>query len=754
MRKQLIAFVVGLLLAVPAYAQVITNTGGSGGGGCTGAFCGITAPGASSQTAAAALMGQPPFYAANYGALCNGQTLTDVTTTATSAAVSSASYTFTASDVGKQVTIFAGTVVTHTGTLVSGANTITALGSQSGMAVNYFVTGTGIPASTFLLDVLPTTTASLTKNATSSGSPTLSFYPRINATISSVSGGSATLSTNMLASLSGNAVMTFGTDDTAALQAADTAATAVGGGTIQLPLGTCVTTASVVIDSNVSVFGQGPGKSIIKWINSSDQSSPMVESRTQANNVSCSTVVAATQADNHIEELELDDSAAVQGTFNVQAKALGFSCSARSIVAHTYMHDCVQTCLATDSGFPTFANDNTLKNCGRLGTATSVGGNCIGEGLTGAQVGEGYTFSNNVIINPRHYGIFVEAESAATQCAPVAITANVIYQGGLSTSASAASLTTAGIGNSGGCGVVATGNSIFGDDDVTNSNWVGISQDAGTTNLAAGIRGTYVGNYMSKVNVGVLLTYGGNVPTTTPAKTIVANNNVASAVAACFQVVTAASGSAMASLDITGNSGSGCGSSGLLFGGTAAVSNVLICNNQFFDNGNVAGTTDYRKAGIAFGINGSHITMCNNQLYDDGVATQKYGVSVNTSIALTDALVTGNNMTGNTTNAMNLLGTIAGSFGTNRGLTAPTITGTGTPTVASGSDDWHWEATAGSTATSVVVTYAYPNAHVAAPFCTVTPQTQLASFAYTISTTAVTITQPLTSGDLIDGLCQ
>ena len=83
--------------------------------------------------------------------------------------------------------------------------------------------------------------------------------------------------------------------------------------------------------------------------------------------------------------------------------------------------------------------------------------------------------------------------------------------------------------------------------------------------------------------------------------------------------------------------------------------------------------------------------------------------------------------------------------------TAPTPTGTGSPTIASGSTDTAGEVTSGASATSVVITFA--TAKTNAPFCTVTPQTQLAAFAYTISTTAITITQTATTGEKIDYHC-
>lgn len=83
--------------------------------------------------------------------------------------------------------------------------------------------------------------------------------------------------------------------------------------------------------------------------------------------------------------------------------------------------------------------------------------------------------------------------------------------------------------------------------------------------------------------------------------------------------------------------------------------------------------------------------------------------------------------------------------------TAPTPTGTGSPVMATGSTDSAGEVTGGTSATSIVVTFA--TAKTNAPFCTVTPQTQLLAFAYTISTTAITITQTATTGEKIDYIC-
>jgi hypothetical protein len=83
---------------------------------------------------------------------------------------------------------------------------------------------------------------------------------------------------------------------------------------------------------------------------------------------------------------------------------------------------------------------------------------------------------------------------------------------------------------------------------------------------------------------------------------------------------------------------------------------------------------------------------------------------------------------------------------------APAVTGTGTPTIATGSTDNAGEVTAGASATSVVITFA--TAKTNAPFCVVTDQgPSLASFVYTISTSAITITQTANSANKIDYHC-
>lgn len=145
-------------------------------------------------------------------------------------------------------------------------------------------------------------------------------------------------------------------------------------------------------------------------------------------------------------------------------------------------------------------------------------------------------------------------------------------------------------------------------------------------------------------------------------------------------------------------------------------------------------------------------------------SSQKGDITFPISPPTTDPAAAGaidNMIIGGTTPRAGTFTTITGSSVVNTGLststglqftgTAPAPTGTGTPTIEATSTDAAGEVTAGASATSVIITFA--TAKTNAPFCVVTSQTQLAAFAYAISTTAITITQTATSGNKINYVC-
>lgn len=81
----------------------------------------------------------------------------------------------------------------------------------------------------------------------------------------------------------------------------------------------------------------------------------------------------------------------------------------------------------------------------------------------------------------------------------------------------------------------------------------------------------------------------------------------------------------------------------------------------------------------------------------------------------------------------------------------PAVTGTGTPTIDATATNSSGTVTAGASATSVIITFSA--AWAARPHCVVTDESTLVSFIYSVSTTAITITQTANSNNLIDYHC-
>lgn len=107
-------------------------------------------------------------------------------------------------------------------------------------------------------------------------------------------------------------------------------------------------------------------------------------------------------------------------------------------------------------------------------------------------------------------------------------------------------------------------------------------------------------------------------------------------------------------------------------------------------------------------------------------------------------------LTGPTTDTLVASGLV--SVGTIKAVgTIPVVTGTGSPTILTGSTDTAGEVTGGTLATSIIITFSSAKSN--SPICVVTSQTTLAAFAYTASTTAITITLTATTGEVVDYHC-
>ena len=113
------------------------------------------------------------------------------------------------------------------------------------------------------------------------------------------------------------------------------------------------------------------------------------------------------------------------------------------------------------------------------------------------------------------------------------------------------------------------------------------------------------------------------------------------------------------------------------------------------------------------------------------------GVSASTNVYASAAQLQSYALTGNSAHAL---------------TAAPVVTSCGTTAVTITGNDFGGTVTVGSSAsTSCIITFA--TAYATTPGCAVTSQSQLASFAYTVSTTAITVTQTSTASNLINYVC-
>jgi Right handed beta helix region len=674
MKRFLLAALALLLLPVIAFAQP-------------------GAPPAISQLQANPAAGRVALGLSPSGVQCNGATLTDVTTTASSAIVSSASYTFVPADVGKSITVGAGGNLATTGSPVIGTIAL-GVASVTGVVVGDYVYGPGTISPNTRVMAIAGNTLTLTQPASANGSAVgITIAHILNTTIASVSGGQASLAATPATSISGTAQVTFGSNDYPGIAAAVSAASAAGGGAVNLPRGMCVIAQSIYVPTKVSVLGMGAGETAIKWISPTDQQTPVFYNNNSYSHSTCTQAVAQAQSSyNRFSGFEIDDAAATltTGQYYVQAKGVSFPCSFNVTIDHLYVHDTPATGIATDFGYRSLVTSNVVENAGRLGT-TQYGSNGIGQGTVDAG-GDSYVIADNIIINPAHYGAYVESQAAGvTTNSVVSITGNTVLAGpNTSDAVTGAAGIGAGIGNSGSAGAVITGNHIVGFGGYTGSNqWMGISVDSGTLNTGAGAATVIAGNTVENTFEGIQIFYLNAPPATgVTARSVISGNVVTGAQDFGIRVVPFASGSQLDAISITGNTVSGSSSGGIGVVGSGTASNITIADNVLNNNGATV-VTAYRQAGIAIGASTTGLNIHNNRAYDNGTGTQKYGLGINAGVTITGN-IQGNDFTGNATAAVLNSGTLTAWVSGNKGynpLGAAAVTPAASP----------WTYTAGNT---------------------------------------------------------
>lgn len=694
--------------------------------------------------------GTKNYYVTNptYGAKCDVRYLTDVTTTASSATISSASYNFVAGDVGKNIAVWASTQVSTTGTWASGATTVTSLGTTTNVLRGMLVTGTNIPNNTRVLGIAGTS-VTLSQVTTGIGTAAaIKFTAPVNTTISSISGTSAVLAVTMTVSVAGNAPSIFGTDDTAAIQAAVTAAhnATPAGGNIIFPYGMCAVSSTLTTYGQVSYSGQGAGSGLV-YLSASDQNTAVILGYSGG---SCTYAIGLTYADMRFSNFEIDASAStLTGGYHVGAKGINVGCSVRSMFDHMYIHDTPATCIASDQGMPTTISNNVVVNCGRLGSG-QAGSNGIGEGTSNLPQ-EAYDVTGNIVINAQNYGILFEPQTAATSAVSINATGNVIVEQTISTTSAARG----GISD-GDVGAVISGNKIYGP-NVSASNWNGIQIGPGTLTLAGATETNVSGNTIDNVHIGIniALSAVSALPTSLADKYLISNNEITNSNS--YGIILNGNGTtAENGLKISNNYITLSGNAGIYMTGTASAKNVQINDNIIANNG-LTGAAG-QQSGIDVNMPIAGFMLENNLFYDDNTSTEKYGLYITTGQAITKADVHGNNFSDVITQAINPVGTITGNVNNNIGMNVPTLSGcSATSPTGNGDIGTYTSGTTGACTTTITP---YGSSNIIANngyICYAFDKTTLADIVQTQSaytTTSATITGTTLTSDVVAFTCR
>lgn len=620
---------------------------------------GTTAPAQYGQAGLNLLIGHPPYYVTNFGARCDIASISGLSITGGTNVLSSSSHTFTQADVGKLINIQAAGAYTIAGNTHSNPM-IDGLPSTPARHVGDPVSGSGIPVGALVSQIQSTSSILISASAFSSVTGgNITFSPATTFTISSVSGGNAILSGNVLATVT-NGAGTWGTDDSVAIQAAETAAANAGGGTLVLPHGRCGISTGINFAGEVSMYGQGygPGQSSLVWISTTDQTAAMIKGN-PVGLTTCSAAVAATWADNQFHDFEIDDSLARQDAgYVIEGKGISMACTLRASAYRLFVHDTPATAIAFDLGFNNDASFNIIYNSGRLLTGGGgSGGNGIGsETHNIATPGISYNAIGNEIHCSRSYAILFgnTLVPIATDTLPIVIADNIIY--GCPNSDNSSSGGGISVGNT---GAAITGNVVQGD-GLGSGFWQAIAVGpSDITNEASGTETVITGNSVTLSHIGISYRYDTytQLPTTLPAAPIICNNRVSFGK---FGILLDASASfTMNVLKICNNTIHHNTFPGIEFLGAGGFSSVDIDGNQLWDNGSAA--TGAAQAGIYIDGPIANLNVRNNTAFDDGAGTQKFGLSVDTGIAVTAQNIYGNDFARNVTGTIDLVGTLTAS---------------------------------------------------------------------------------------------
>jgi len=554
----------------------------------------------------------PPKYRAKLnGCRCDGQSLFDVTVTNGSAVVSSASYQFTGADIGKVIGVFS-----------------------------------AYPAV-------------LQSNGTFQG-PSASSGALIG-TILSVSGGAATISATAAASIAGTAYAVFGTDDSAALTSLISAVSASGGGVIELE-DILVVSNTVTIKSNVSLVGQDKFATKVYYISPNATTTGVFVGSAGSSSTPYYNVA--------FSNFTIDGSFVFVAAYNVAVKAIFAQWMVRLSITDMYVFGTIATGIGVDFLQESIISRNIVEFCGRGGDVASgaTGASGIGVATYGNTVfgPETSICSENVVVMPTYnggnYGIFYEANNGTFAAPSSIVVSNNAVKLNLSGQI--------GIGASGTDGMAIVGNRVTAAtlNGSSLAGTTGISLDVGTVSDTRPPQSCLVaGNYVSQVSTGIYMYWPSNSASSVyPVQ--FSDNYIWNVIQYGYQFVNNGASNVANDMVINGGSVDECGSAGIGF--LAGANNNMgygrVSIKGVNGSRNGAGSTHHAGVYIASPINNFRMSDC--AFYDGGASVQLYGIQIN-GVAVTNAFLVDNDLSGNTSTAISLVasGTISGWIANNKG---------------------------------------------------------------------------------------
>jgi hypothetical protein len=611
----------------------------------------------SAQQALQNLMGAPAFYATNYGAMFNTKKLIDVTTSANTGLVSSASYQFTSADVGKLVTIRAGTAISLTGSVTLGSYYVSSLTGATGANFPMSLIGAGIPPGTILkswdfsgrliMSQLPTATAT---------GESIQAVDSINTSILSVSNGQATLAANALTSISGQAVMWFGTDDTAALNAVETAAYNAGGGTVVIPAGLAM--VSNYIDPLTGVGFRGIGKNVsgIKYASAASMGVPP---SVPAMFYTPGSSPGSSLNDAVFADFEIDMDDAKETTLSADASCFLIPWSKRLTFLNMNMHGSPASCIRNDFAQDMLVYGDNFSHTGRLSDGTGNGGNAIGE-----------TYAENVVFRTTVTAAFntfydcgvtcilAQGSGTNTHTDTLIAVGNLAWWDGFSPNINPSTGVISCIDEEGGYYSVIAANICKAQEATsTAANTYGIGNGKGDGNNGGtpSVGTLFTGNAAAGFGNPFLISNPGTTGTR-----MVSNTGANGGYSSGFRVDSPSSTSPDSDLEFSDNKALNNYGPGFLINTSSAagvsINGLRIKGNSAVDNGTGgSGQGAYKQSGFAFiGSAGNPIQgleMTGNTSLDDGPGTQLYsvGLAINTQLGTSSsspAVVKNNNLAG------------------------------------------------------------------------------------------------------------